>query len=130
MSNQFQGVGNLGSKPELKQVERNGELQPVLDLRIYFDRRVPTGSDDAYEDRGGFWISAALWGARAERAAGVLDKGMRVFVTGTLISETWRDPDSAELRSDMKLRLNYLAVDLSRVEAIQMAARQRHTDTE
>ena len=128
MSNRFQGTGNLGAKPELKQVDQNGESLSILDLRIYFDRRVPGDDEDTFEDRGGFWISASLWGRRAEAAAAVLDKGMRVFAIGTLLSDTWVDPDTSEARVEMRLRLDYLALDFSRVKAVQMAAKQMRAD--
>jgi single-strand DNA-binding protein len=125
MSNRFQGVGNLGAKPELKRIDQNGDSEAVLELRIYFDRRVPGGEDlDSFEDRGGFWITASLWGKRAERAAALLDKGMRVFVTGTLLTDTWLDSTSAEKRTEMRLRLEYLALDLSRVKGLEMEAKK------
>jgi single-strand DNA-binding protein len=120
MSNRFQGVGNLGAKPELKHVDQNGESLAVLDLRIYFDRRVPTDADDAFEDRGGFWITATLWGKRAERAAVLLDKGMRVYASGTLFTDVRLDSASVETRTEMRLRLDYLALDLARVGHIRM----------
>ena len=128
MSNRFQGVGNLGAKPELKHVDQNGESLAILDLRIYFDRRVPGEADESIQDRGGFWISASLWGKRAERAAGVLDKGMRVYASGTLLTDTRLDSDSTEPRTEMRLRLDYLALDLSRVKAIQMEGKKTRAD--
>ena len=124
MSNRFQGTGNLGTQPELKHVDQNGESLSVLDLRLYFDRRVPSEKDDTFEDRGGFWITASFWGQRAERAAAILQKGMRVFASGTLITDTWIEPDSTEARTEMRLRLDYLALDLSRVKAVQMEAKK------
>jgi single-strand DNA-binding protein len=124
MSNRFQGVGNLGAKPEFKFVDQNGDSLSILDMRIYFDRRVPSEEEGEFEDRGGFWISASLWGKRAEAAAKVLDKGMRVFVIGALLSDSWVDPDTAEARIEMRLRLDYLALDLSRVESIGMAPKR------
>ena len=98
MSNGFHGVGNLGARPELKRVDQNGETLAVLDLRIYFDRRVPTDAAEALQDRGGFWLTASLWGTRAERAAGLLDKGMRVYASGTLVTDTRLDSASTEPR--------------------------------
>ncbi len=128
MSNRFQGTGNLGTKPELKHVDQNGESLSILDLRIYFDRRVPSEADDTFEDRGGFWITATLWDLHAERAAAILQKGMRVFASGTLITDTWIDPDSTEARTEMRLRLDYLTLDLSRVKAVQMEAKKTRAE--
>jgi single-strand DNA-binding protein len=124
MTNRFQGTGNLGAKPELKHVDQNGETLAILDMRIYFDRRVPSEGDDSFEDRGGFWITASLWGRRAEIAAGILDKGMRVFAIGILLSDAWVDPDTREARVEMRLRLDYVALDLARIETVQMTKRQ------
>jgi single-strand DNA-binding protein len=124
MTNRFQGTGNLGAKPELKHVDQNGETLAILDMRIYFDRRVPSEGDDSFEDRGGFWITASLWGRRAEIAAAILDKGMRVFAIGILLSDAWVDPDTSEARVEMRLRLDYVALDLARIETVQMTKRQ------
>ena len=124
MSNRFQGVGNLGVKPELKRVDQNGDSLAVLDLRIYFDRRVPGEADDVFEDRGGFWISASLWGPRAERAAEVLQKGMRVYASGTLLADVRLDSSATEPRTEMRLRLDYLALDLSRVKTVELEAKK------
>lgn len=120
MANAFQGRGNLGANPELKQVIVDGEQRCVLDLRIYFDRPVPNGDDD-FEDKGGFWLNVALWGARGERLRPLLKKGMRVHVEGTLISQVWTDPDSDEPRAAMVLAADYLSIDASRVQDIVMA---------
>lgn len=128
MGNRFQGVGNLGAKPELKHVDQNGESTAILDLRIYFDRRVSRDGGDTFEDRGGFWITASLWGQRAERAAEVLDKGMRVYASGTLMTDTWLDPSSTEARTEMKLHLDYLALDLSRVKSVQMESKKARAE--
>jgi len=128
MSNRFQGVGNLGTRPELKHVDQNGESLAILDLRIYFDRRVPSDGDESFQDRGGFWITASLWGKRAERAAGLLDKGMRVYASGTLVTDTWIDSESTEARTEMRLKLDYLALDLSRVKAIEMEGKKSRAD--
>ena len=128
MSNRFQGVGNLGARPELKHVDQNGESLAILDMRIYFDRRVPTDGDESFQDRGGFWITASLWGKRAERAAGVLDKGMRVYASGTLLTDTWIDSESTDARTEMRLKLDYLALDFSRVKAVQMEGKKTRAD--
>jgi single-strand DNA-binding protein len=128
MSNRFQGVGNLGAKPEVKRVDQNGESLTVLDLRIYFDRRVPSEGEESFQERGGFWITASLWGKKAERVAGILDKGMRVYVSGTLVTDTWIDSESTEGRTEMRLRLDYLALDLGRVKTIEMEPKKARGD--
>jgi single-strand DNA-binding protein len=98
MANRFGGRGNLAAAPELKQVEADGEPGTVTEQRIYFDRSVPDG-DGGFEDRGGFWLTANLWGEGAELAANLLRRGARVHVLGTLGRDTWTDKDSGEERS-------------------------------
>ena len=120
--NRFSGVGNLADKPKHKVVPVGDEQRDVLDLRIYFDRPVPDG-DGGYADKGGFWLSANLWGQRAKTLSELLDKGMRVRVEGTLIQETWEDREGEE-RIGMKLDLDALTLELVRVAAITMRPRE------
>lgn len=115
MSNRFEGNGNLGDAPALKRVRVGDEQRPVLELSIYFDRRVPTG-DGAFAEKGGFWLNANLWGKRAEIAAPLLAKGARVHAIGELELETW--DDDGEERSAFKLNLDALTIDPLRVQEI------------
>jgi len=115
MSNRFEGSGNLGDAPALKRVRVGDEQRPVLELSIYFDRRVPTG-EGAFAEKGGFWLNANLWGKRAEIAAPLLAKGARVYAIGELELETWED--EGEERSAFKLNLDVLTIDPLRVQQI------------
>lgn len=124
MSNDFQGAGNLGDAPTLKRAMVAGEPQPVLELSIYFDRPVPI-ENGAFEDRGGFWLSAEIWGKRAEQAATVLAKGARVRVGGTLVQDTWTDKDTEEERSAFKLKLDWIAIDPMRIEQVKFKESSR-----
>jgi single-strand DNA-binding protein len=109
MSNHFGGSGNLAAAPILKQIELDGESRPVAEMRIYFDRRTKQ-PDGTYDDDGGFWVSANLWGGRAESAAQLLPKGTRVFAQGRLRTQSWQDDQG--VRTELKLDVDYLAVDL------------------
>ena len=116
MSNQFKGYGNLGDAPALKRVRVGDEQRPVLELSIYFDRRVPTG-DGAFAEKGGFWLNCNLWGKRAEIAAPLLAKGARVYAEGELELETW-DDDGTE-RSAFRLNLDFVGIDPLRVVEVK-----------
>jgi len=118
MSNVFRGAGNLGDAPTLKRAMVAGEAQPVLELSIYFDRPVPV-EDGVFEDRGGFWLAAEIWGKRAEQAAVLLAKGARVRVEGTLVQDSWNDKDTEEERWAFKLKLDWLALDPLRIEQVK-----------
>lgn len=124
--NEFRGRGNLGSAPELRRIEDGHDGRCVLSLRIYFDRLVPTREGEAggFDDRGGFWLNASVWGRRAEALQPLLAKGMRVYVEGTLVQRTWQSRESGEDKSSLELEVDYLALDPSRVERIELRARQ------
>lgn len=123
--NEFRGRGNLGAAPELRRIEDGGAGRSVLPLRIYFDRLVPVrdGSPGEFEDRGGFWLNASVWGRRAEALQPLLSKGMRVYVEGTLVQRTWQSRETGEDREGMELEVDYLALDPSRIERIELRAR-------
>lgn len=119
MANRFEGRGNLAAAPELKRVQVVGEERLVAELRVYFDRQVPDG-DGGFIDRGGFWLTANLWGPRAEVAANLLPKGARVHVIGTLVQDTWTDKDTGTQRTAVELVADYVSLDLGRVEGLSL----------
>ncbi len=119
MANRFEGRGNLAAVPELKRVQVDGEERLVAELRIYFDRQVPDG-DGGFTDRGGFWLTANLWGDRAEVVSNLLPKGARVHVTGTLVQDTWNDKESGEERRALELVADYVSLDLGRVDGLRL----------
>ena len=123
MANRFHGRGNLGSVPEVKHVEVDGQRRPVANMRVYFDRQVPDGEGD-FQDRGGFWLTVSLWDRKAEAAAKVLTKGARVAVSGTLVEHTWTDKESGEQRSRLELHADHVDLDLGRVERIELRNRE------
>lgn len=128
--NEFRGKGNLGATPELRHIEDGGEGRWVLPLRIYFDRRVPVRDGDGFEDRGGFWLNASVWGRRAQTLQPLLSKGMRVYVAGTLIQRVWQTRDSGEERASLELEVDYLALDASRITRVELRERGGVEDTE
>ena len=129
MGNEFRGRGNLGAPPTLKPVEVDGEKRWVAEMRIYFDRSVPDG-DDGFVDKGGFWLTTSLWGARGEAAARLLTKGVRVASGGTLINHEWIDKESGEPRARLELQADYVDLDLFRVEHIQMRKKESGDEAE
>ena len=123
--NEFRGRGNLGATPELRRIDDGGEGRSVLSLRIYFDRLVPTreGNSGGFEDRGGFWLNASVWGRRAETLQPLLAKGMRVYVGGTLVQRAWQSRETGEDRVSLELEVDYLALDPSRVARVELRER-------
>lgn len=116
MSNYFTGRGNLGLSPTLRHVDVDGESRVVAELRVYFDRYRPDGND-GYKEEGGFWLTVNVWGPRAEQVTRILKRGARVHVEGKLRQENWEDEHNTQ-RAELRLTAEYIAVDLSRVEAV------------
>lgn len=123
--NEFRGRGNLGAAPELRRIEDGADGRSVLGLRIYFDRLVPTreGNSGGFEDRGGFWLNASVWGRRADSLQPLLAKGMRVYVEGTLVQRAWQSRETGEDRTALELEVDYLALDPSRVTRVELRER-------
>jgi single-strand DNA-binding protein len=122
MNRLFSGTGNLGAAPALKHVEVDGEQRAVAEMRIFFDRRVKQ-DDGSFKDDGGFWLTASLWGWRAEAAAKLLAKGARVYARGRLREESWEDGDG-QPRRELRLDAGYLAVDLLGLEQIKRRSKR------
>ena len=116
MGNKFSGEGNLGQDPEVKRLDDKDAEQAVCNLRIYFDKPVPT--DDGFEDKGGFWMNVEIWGKRAIRCGELLKKGQRVAVDGSIIEKSWKDKDSAEDRSGLVVRAKRVNPDLMLVNSM------------
>lgn len=128
MSTLFSGTGNLGNAPDLKHVEVGDEQRPVADMRIFFDRRVKQ-EDGSFGNGGGFWVTASIWGWRAEAAAKLLPKGARIFARGRLRVETWED-DQGEQHSQLRLDADYLTVDLVCIDQLKVRAKQSESADE
>lgn len=119
MSNCFCGAGNLGDAPTLKRVSVSGnDSEPVLEMSIYFDRPVPGDKEGEWKDKGGFWLNAELWGSRAEIAARHLSKGARVRAEGQLVQERWEARDSGEEKTGFRLKLDWIALDMIRIDRV------------
>ncbi|KEZ76706.1 MULTISPECIES: single-stranded DNA-binding protein [Salinisphaera] len=127
MSNSFTARGNLAAAPELKTVTVNGENRQVAEMRMYCDRPIPDG-DGGFKDKGGFWLNVSRWGAAAEHAARVLDKGFRIKAEGTLVQNSWEK--DGEKFSRLELTADDITLDLSRVESVTRRERRSPNATD
>jgi len=125
MINAFQGIGNLGSTPQLTSVDIEGEDRKVANMRVYFDR--PVGED--FKDKGGFWMSVDIWGYRAEEALRVLKKGARVYMSGSLRQESWTDEKTGEIRTEIRLSADYFFIDSVCIDRVQYREKNRRNNT-
>jgi single-strand DNA-binding protein len=93
----------------------------MADMRIFFDRPVKQ-KDGRFGNGGGFWVTASIWGWRAEAAAKLLPKGARIFARGRLREETW-DDDQNERHTQLRLDAEYLTVDLLCIDKLTLRTR-------
>ena len=70
-------IGRVGTEPELK-TSQAGKPWSSLNAAV--------GSDDDVQ-----WVRVAVFGETAERLAGHLHKGDRLYVEGTLRLNSWTD---------------------------------------
>lgn len=124
MATSFWGEGNIGTKPEFKEI-RNGNNEPyrLLRLNVYFDNPIPK-SDGEYEDRGGYWAGVEVWHKDAERYSELYCKGMRVLVVGRMLMDKWEDDKGLECRA-MKVQASRVGILPHRVESISMMVQER-----
>ena len=117
MAIKITGSGNLGSAPELRTVEVNGEDRKVASLRVFFDHSVPDGNG-GFVDKGGSWLTVSVWDNRAEHVARVLRKGMRVRVEGTLLERPWEKDGEAMTSQEVNARS--VTLELARLESVTL----------
>jgi len=124
MATNFWGEGNIGTKPEFKEIP-NGNSEPyrLLRLNVYFDNPIPK-SDGEYEDRGGYWAGVEVWHKDAERYSELYCKGMRVLVIGRMLMDKWEDDKGVECRA-MKVQASRVGILPHRVESIAMMVQER-----
>ena len=82
-------MGNLGQQPELKFTQGGAA---ILELRLavsesWFDKDTQERKEKTE------WMSATLWGKRAEGLAKILNKGDRILVEGSFQTREWQDKD-------------------------------------
>ena len=123
MGNRFYGEGNLGNDPELKQLEEDNGDKAVCNLRVYFDKPVPTADNSGFEDKGGFWMNVEIWGKRGIACADLLSKGNRVTIEGSIIGKEWTDKEGVE-RVSLVVRAKRVNPDMMIVDTIKHRSKQ------
>lgn len=79
-------VGNLGSDPDLRY---NASGSPFLRFNIASNGRTRNASGEWQDSTE--WIRVTITGARAEKLAEYLKRGVRVYVDGRLETRPWID---------------------------------------
>jgi len=87
MLNKLILVANLTKDPELRYTPQG---TPVCNLRLASSRIYKTKAEEDREDK--LFITAVIWGKRAENCNEHLKKGSAVFVEGGLTTRSWEAP--------------------------------------
>lgn len=101
--------GNLGADPELR---RTNSGEAVLNLRL--------ATTESYLDKNKQrqerteWHSVTVWGKRGEALAGILRKGSRVLVEGSLRTSSYEKDGEKRYKTEIVAREIYLAGDGAR----------------
>jgi len=91
MRNKVQLIGNLGSAPEVKEINGHGTVA-----------NVSIATHDIYKnDKGEYvtettWHNLVLWGKLAENAAKLFKKGGEVAVEGKIINHSYEGKDGVK----------------------------------
>lgn len=93
-------TGTLVKDPEVHYAQSG---TPVTSLRIGATRRAKDKSTGRWDDDGApLYVSAALFGDEHTYLAGVLKKGDRVAVAGTMILREWHAGEKAGIDHDLR----------------------------
>lgn len=128
MSTRFDNEGNLGSAPEYHEFPNGDGEEPdrMLRVSVFFDN--PVRINDAWEDRGGFWLPVELRHPDAQKWIVLYQKGMRVAVRGHLVSQKWID-EGQQNQVTMKVRARAIAILPNRIETITVSPKTPPAET-
>ena len=91
--NRWDGIGNLGSDPETRQV---GDTS-VCTISVATSERWKDKQGNKQERTE--WMRVQLWGALGEIAQKYLRKGSKVFISGPLRTEKYTDKNGVDRQS-------------------------------
>lgn len=116
-------IGNLTRDPELRTVSTGAT---VCELGLAMNRAWTDPQGQKHEEVT--FVEVTLWGKNAENAAKFLAKGRPVFVEGRLQFDTWKDAQSGQDRSRLRVigeRMQFLGGAQTRQEGAESAADDR-----
>jgi len=116
MQNFFCQEGNLGKDPDIVDIMSDSKDKSKtikkLKLSVRFPVNKATGNGE-YEDTKGFWCAVEMWGRSAEKLHGLLKKGARVLVVGSMEDNSFvasKGEREGQLISGMLVNAQYIAL--------------------
>lgn len=95
-------VGNLGKKPEIREIEGG---RKVANFSIATNESYTSKSGERVKNTE--WHNIEMWDRLAEIADKYLDKGSTVYVEGKIKTDQWTDKDN-NTRYTTRIRVNNL----------------------
>jgi single-strand DNA-binding protein len=100
-------IGNLTGDPELRFIQSGAA---VVNFTVASTPRTFDRQSNEWKDGETLFMRCSLWREAAENVAETLTKGMRVIVTGRLVSRSWEA--NGEKRSVMELQVDEVGPSL------------------
>ena len=100
-------VGNLTADPELKFIQSGAA---VVNFTVASTPRTFDKISQEHKDGDTLFMRCSLWREAAENVAESLTKGMRVVVTGRLVSRSWEQ--AGEKRTAVELQVDDIGPSL------------------
>jgi single-strand DNA-binding protein len=103
--NRVQLIGNLGSNPEVKELEGGKKVV-----------RFSLATNDAYKNEQGekvketIWHNLVAWGKTAESVGRLLKKGSELVVEGKLVTRSYQDKDGTKRYITEVIVLDYTLI--------------------
>lgn len=107
-------TGNVTAPPELKFMDSG---TPKVTFSVAVGHYWTDASGEKQEKTSFFDVVA--WRYLAEDVARVLDKGVRVIVTGRLEQRSWEDKDTGAKRSKVEILADEVAVAAKSIESME-----------
>ena len=100
MKNNVQLIGNLGTAPEMKEI--NGKNK-VARVSLATNERHKNAKGEYVSETT--WHNLVLWGAQAETASRLMKKGAEVAIQGKIVNRSYED------KSGIKRYVSEIRVD-------------------
>lgn len=117
---QLSAVGNLTRDPET-QTLASGSTLTKFSIAVERSWRTESGE----WDKATSYLDVVCWRYLAEDAARILEKGVRVVVSGRLDQVSWEDKDTGKTRTRFELTADEIALHLKNIDSFQ---RRRYDD--
>lgn len=98
----------------------------MLKLRLATERWRKQG--DAWEKTNVSFFNIQVWGDLAEAAAGIIQKGQRIIVTGYLEERNWEDKTTGEKRYATQVVANDISIPVEDIESLVRVKREKRDD--